>query len=119
MSEYVLDKFEITLYLQDNIQPTIELPEILQHKVQKAFKERYGVNIGVFGTTLDDDTIYVGLPEEQRIIVWNGYAAFDPADAKQFGFLRKFSERERMAAKLQDTLMESLRDYYIDSEVSS
>jgi len=120
MSQIIFDRLDITLYLTDKIRTSVQLPDLLQHGVEKKFKEMYGIDMLILGKSkVDDDRIYVGQPEEQKIIIWNGYTAIQPADTRKFGFLRFFRARQRLSIKLKDTLMEALRDYYIDSVVSS
>jgi hypothetical protein len=121
MTQHTFDRFDITVYLTENIHTLLQLTDVFENKIQKAFREKYGIKMGFLqemANAIDQDTIYVGQPERQNIIVWNGYAVFNPADTRKFGFLRIFRARQRLSAKLKDTLMESLEDYYIDSKVS-
>jgi hypothetical protein len=125
MTQVIVDKFDITLYLTDKIQAAVELPEILEHIVQKTFRKKYGINMGVLpdvANTIDHDTmdtLYAGPSGKQNFIVWNGYAVFDQADTKKFGFLgSRFRSKKRLAQKLNDVLMEALKNYYIDSKVT-
>mgnify|MGYP001558367087 CR=1 FL=1 len=122
MAKYTFDRFEITLYLTQNIRPTIEIPPLLEHGVEKVFKEKYEVDLGVLQNStnaIDHDSIYVGQPEEQNIVIWKGYAVLPPADTRKFGFLgSRFRSKKRLAQKLNDVLMEALKNYYIDSKVT-
>ncbi len=101
------DKLDVTLYLSDKLPKNfLDLPDVLANRFEKSIVKMYNINTSFTVYFPDTDVV-----DGENIFVCECSALLEPADTEKLG------GRNESIKKVQDSIIESMKEWYIDSSI--